>query len=84
MTKFRCFFFQNPLVDHIGVYSDTNYVLVSGKKDKHMVGIVDTLITRGQYSAMRSNTRILYTRRINNTLIIIALTLFSVVILTKI
>ena len=24
MTKFRCFFSKNPLIDHIGVYSDTN------------------------------------------------------------
>ena len=46
------------------------YVLVGGKKDKHMVGNVDTLIliTRGQYITMQSNTRILYTRWINNTL----------------
>ena len=46
------------------------YVLVGGKKDKHMAGNMDTLIliTRGQYITMWSNTRIFYTRQINNTL----------------
>ena len=43
---------------------------VSGKEDKQMVENMDTLIliTRGQYSAVWSNTRIFYTRQINNTL----------------
>ena len=55
---------------HSGKMGTLYYVLVGGKKDKHMVGNVDTLIliTRGQYITMRSNTRVLYIRWINNTL----------------